>query len=341
MPIVKNETADSFVAAPPADMRAFLLHGTDDSLAFERSRALEKALRTREGAETTIVRIEGDKLISDPDSYTSDLYGGSLFGGARILAIHAGGRDLGPALEPLVKNPAPDLYVVVEAANLKKDRDVLLRDLFGSARHAAAIECKPEDRASLGRLIEEEARCHDADVTAEARAALMDLLGPDRLVNRHELEKLFLYKLDAEKIGVEDVEAIVAGHDRSPLDEILDKLLAGEAKSLDEALASFSGDSPDLQSFPFRMVWRLLLLVGVAEEMSRGQSFQQALRDIGARVPYSSLPALQKQAESWRPTALRRLIPALVKYLARSRQYSRMSAILLERFLWNLTASSR
>lgn len=338
---IKNDQADAFVRSPPADIRAFLVHGSDEGLVAERSRFLIAVVKGRAGDDASVLRIEGDKLAADPDAYVSDLYGASLFGGVRILAIRVGLRDLVGALEPILKAPADDAYLILEAPNLRKDREGPLRAVFATARQTAAIDCQPDDRASLNRLIEDEARQRQFEVTAEARTALLDLLGPDRLANRLELEKLFLYALKESRIGVEDVEAVVAGQDDAPLEEVLDVLLLGEAKAVGEVLSAFSADPSDLQGFAFRLVYRLVLLLGLSEQMSRGEPFGQALRNLGAWVPQKSQAAVQRQAERWRPAALRRLLPILYRYLARSRQQSRLSGVLLERFLWNLTTSAR
>ena len=338
---IKNDQADAFVRAPPADVRAFLVQGPDEGLVSERARFLISAVKARAGADASVIRIEGDKLAADPDAYVSDLYGASLFGGARILTVRAGGRDIAGALEPVLKAPADDAYLIVEAANLRKDREGPLRAAFATGRQTVAIDCYPDDRASLGRLIEDEARQRGAEVTAEARAALLDMLGPDRLANRLELEKLFLYGLSANRIGLEDVEAIVAGQDDVTLEEVLDVLLSGEPKTVAETLNAFSADASDLQGFAFRLVTRLLILLGLAEAMAQGEPFAQALRDLGAWVPSKSQPALQRQAQRWRPAALRRLVPILFRYLARSRQQGKLAGVLLERFLWNLTTSAR
>jgi DNA polymerase III subunit delta len=341
MQTISNDHADSFVAKPPQQFRAFLIRGQDEGLVSERSRTLAKALAEFAGADAEIVRIEGDRLSLEPDAYVSVLYGASLFGGARIVVVQIGGRDVLRALEPAVRSPSPDAFLIVEAADLRKDRDVALRDLFGAAKLTALIECKSDDKVSIGRLIEEQARQHNVDVSAEARAALIDLLGPDRLSNRNELEKLFLYGLNAPKISLTDVEAIVTGQDQSPLEDALEILLSGDSKVVQETLASFHGQFSDLQAFPFKLVLRLVQLMKLSEAMSQGQSFQQAMRDTGVWVSGPMIPTLQRQAERWRPATLRRLVPALFRFLARMRQQNRLSGILLERFLWNLTSSTR
>ena len=334
---IKNDQADVFVRSPPLDIRAFLLLGEDEGLVSERSQQLTKTLAERAGADAAVTRIDGDRIAADPDAYVSDLYGVSLFGGTRILVIRQGGRDITGALAPLLGSPSDDVFLIIEAANLRKDRDAALRAAFGAAKQTAIIVGAPEDRASHSRLIEDEARARNVEVSEEARAALLDLLGPDRLINRHELEKLFLYTMGAARVGDEDVKAIVAGQDPSELDQALDRLLSGEAKSLGDVAANPN----DLADKHYQLVRRLMIVMSVAEEMARSQSFPQALRKSGARVPYDMQAALQKHAARFNGGGLRRLTPALFRFLVRSRQHTRLSGILLERFLWNISTSAR
>jgi DNA polymerase-3 subunit delta len=170
---------------------------------------------------------------------------------------------------------------------------------------------------------------------------LAALLGPDRLVNRNELEKLFLYALGQQSIGLEDLQAVVAGTEKSPLDALLDDALSGKLKSPADAIAHFVGDPADLQSFPYRLVSQWLALLILGEDMEQGQSFQQALREVQWRVKSTPVASLQNQAQRWRPQAVKRLLPIVVKLLARSRQHSKLSGILMERFFWNVISQAR
>jgi DNA polymerase-3 subunit delta len=166
-------------------------------------------------------------------------------------------------------------------------------------------------------------------------------LGPDRLTNRNELEKLFLYALGKETIGLEDLQAVVAGTEKSPLDELLDDALSGKLKSPRDALANFVGDPDDLQSFPYRLVTQLLALLILGADIEQGQSFSQALREVQWRVKSTPIASLQNQSQRWRPAAVKRLMPIVVKLLARSRQQSKLSGILMERFFWNVITQAR
>ena len=339
MPAIRPDQAESFLRAPPRETRLFLLHGEAEGLIFERARALAHVLREREGPDTSVVKIDGDRLVADPDSFTSDLYGISLFGGVRILSIGAGKRDFTGALEPLARNPSPDVIVVVEAGPLKADSALL--QLFNASRHAASIECADDTPADVGRFVDAEARQAGVQVSPEAREALSVLLGPDRLSNRHELEKLFLYTMGKDTIDLEDLVAVIAGTETSPLAELLDDALSGKLKSPREALAHFVADPSDLGSFPYPLVLHLIALLILGEEVAQGQSFQQALREAQWRVKSSPVASLQNQTQRWRPAAVKRLFPIVLKLLARSRRQSRFSGILMERFFWNLITQAR
>lgn len=339
MSAVRSEQAEAFLRAPPREVRLFLLHGEAEGLVWERSRALAKVLCEREGADASVVRIDGDRLVADPDAYTSDLYGISLFGGVRVLSISAGKRDLTGALQPLAQQSSPDVIVVVEAGALKKDSALLA--LFTLSRFAATIECAEDSPADVGRFVDEQARQAGIAISQEARDALSVLLGSDRLSNRHELEKLFLYALGKASIGIEDLVAVVAGTELSPLEELFDDALSGKLKTPRDALANFVGDPADLQSFPYRLVSQLLALLILGEDIAQGQNFQQALREVQWRVKSSPIASLQHQTQRWRPPAVKRLLPIVVKLLARSRQHSRLSGILMERFFWNVITQAR
>jgi DNA polymerase-3 subunit delta len=339
MPAIRPDQAEAFLRAPPRGVNMFLFHGEAEGLVWERSRALSKHLREREGADASLVKIDGDRLVSDPDAYTSDLYGISLFGGVRVLSISAGKRDLASALEPLTRQPSQDVIVIVEAGALKKDSALLA--LFTLNRNAASIECSVDTPADVGRFVDEQARLAGMKISEEARDALAVLLGSDRLSNRNELEKLFLYALGKESIGLDDLQAVVAGTEKSPLDELLDDALSGKLKSPRDAIPHFVGDPADLQSFPYRLVTQLLALLIIGEDMAQGQSFQQAMREVQWRVKSTPFASLQNQAQRWRPQAVKRLLPVVVKLLARSRQHGKLSGILMERFFWNLITQAR
>ena len=72
----------------------------------------------------------------------------------------------------------------------------------------------------------------DAELTIapDARAALVALLGGDRLASRSEIRKLALYAHGKDRVELADVMAVVADASALALDGVLDAAFAGKTR---------------------------------------------------------------------------------------------------------------
>jgi DNA polymerase-3 subunit delta len=336
---ISNTTADAFVKRPPRETRFFLVHGTDEGLIHERVKGLVKATLAGEADPLRLTRLDGDAVARDPGALADEVYAISMFGGSRAVWIEAQSRDLLPALEPLFARPPHDCAVIVEAGSLKKG--TALRAAFEKADEAASIECYPDDKRSLGPLIEAEARAAGLAIAPEARDYLIGLLGSDRMTTRGEIAKLALYARGKERIEVEDVEAIVADAAPSGLDALIDAALLGDMAGLEASANRYFADGGDAGLLVVRLASRLALLHRLRLEMERGRPFDAAMQTQYVRISPSGRAALGKQAERWSSSALGKRLAAVAALAARVRRDPRLADILATRALWSLVSGLR
>ena len=339
MTTISNTTADAFVKRPPRETRFFLVHGTDEGLIHERVKGLVKAALAGEADPLRLTRLDGDAVARDPGALADEVYAISMFGGSRAVWIEAQSRDLLPALEPLFARPPQDCAVIVEAGSLKKG--TALRAAFERADEAASIECYPDDRRSLGPLIEAEARAAGLAIAPEARDYLIGLLGSDRLTTRGEIAKLTLYARGKERIEVEDIEAIVVDAAPSGLDALIDAALLGDMAGLEASASRYFADGGDAGLLVIRLAARLALLHRLRLEMERGRPFDAAMQTQYVRISPSGRAALAKQAERWSSSALGKRLIAVDALAARVRRDPRLADILATRALWSLVSGLR
>ena len=178
MSAIPTSAADGFIERLPASVQFFLVHGADEGLAHERSRAVVRKLVGPDPDPLRLVRLEGETLARRPEALSDEAYAVSMFGGSRAIWIDAQGRDLMPALEPLFVRPPPECAIVIKAAQLKKGH--ALRSAFEKAANAASIECYADEPKALGVLIDGELSNAGLAIAPDARAALIDELGADR-----------------------------------------------------------------------------------------------------------------------------------------------------------------
>src|SRR5207249_8622328 len=138
----------------------------------------------------------------------------------------AGARNFAPAVEALIAAPAPDCRVVIEAGDLK--RNAPLRVICEGAGNAVALPCYADSERDLVRLIDEEMRASGLTISPEARAALVPLLGGDRLASRHEIRKLALFARGKARVELEDIAAVISDASMLEVDGLIDATFAGE-----------------------------------------------------------------------------------------------------------------
>jgi DNA polymerase-3 subunit delta len=231
---VKPANADRFLAAPAPAIRVILLYGPDDGLVAERGAAFVKAVTGASDDPFSHVRFEAADIADDPARLADEAHAVPLFGGRRAITVRASGnRSILPALEPILSTPPVDSWVVILAGELKKSSP--LRKLCEASATAAAIACYADSAKDLDRIIDEETKRAGLTISGDARTALRNLLGSDRLASRSEVSKLCLYAAGKGSIDVDDVAAIIGDAAAFAVDEAIDALALGDADDFDRS----------------------------------------------------------------------------------------------------------
>jgi DNA polymerase III subunit delta len=339
MSTVSSGAADGFIQRLPKEIRFYLVHGLDEGLAHERAKAIIGSRIGDDSDPMRLVRLEGDAIARDPGVLADEAYAISMFGGERAIWIDAQGRDLMPALEPLLARPLTDCTIVIKAGQLKKGTG--LRAAFEGSAACVSIECYPDDSNTLESLIDAEARVAGLVISAEARAALVHMVGADRRTTRGEIAKLMLYAQGRPQITTDDVEAIVSDAAPSNLDQVVDDALLGDLPAVEASLSRFFHEGGEADYLMIRLVARLTLLHRLRLEMDQGRPFEAACQALFVKLPMSARRALAKQAERWTTDSLAERLPAIRQASARVRTEAQLADVLATRALWALAARRR
>jgi DNA polymerase-3 subunit delta len=339
MSAISTYAADGYIDRLPSDVRFFLVHGIDEGLAHERSRAIVRKLVGADPDPLRLVRIEGDALARRPEILSDEAYAVSMFGGSRAIWIDAQGRDLLPALEPLFTRPPTDCAIVIKAGQLKRGH--ALRSAFEKAPNAASIECYGDEPKALGLLIDGEIRGAGLTIAPDARAALIEELGADRQTSRAEIAKLLLFARGKSSIELADVRAIVSDAAPSPLDDLIDQALVGDLRQAVDSAVRYFGDGGDADPLVARLVARLTLLHRLRLEMEAGHSFDAACQTLFVRLPPEARRALAKAAERWTSETIAVRLPNIRAMSAKVRATPGMAEVLASRAIWALASGGR
>lgn len=233
---IKAHEFDQFAKRRAREFRIFLIYGPDRGLVSERATVLAKMTGVDMHDAFSFMRLEASDISADPGRLFDEANSTGLFGGEKLIWIKGAGADktLAEALSGLAENPPSNAWVIVEAGDLKKGAN--LRKAAEGAGSAMAIPCYADDAKSLNLLIDEELAAAGLRITADARMALQECLGGDRIASRNEIRKLALYARDDGLIEESHVTAIVGDASAISTDDAVDAVLKGDLAGFHHAI---------------------------------------------------------------------------------------------------------
>jgi DNA polymerase-3 subunit delta len=355
---LKTWEIEKFLARPDPARPIVLVFGPDAGLVRERAEALIRASIDDPRDPFQLARLDGDDLAGAPMRLVEEANTIPLFGGRRAVWVRAGARNFAPAVEALVGSAAPDCRVVIEAGELR--RNAPLRAVCERARNAVALPCYPDAEPDILRLIDEEMRENGLSISPDARAALVPLLGGDRLASRHELRKLALfaggksagdtaaskntagYEIGNKvRVELEDVIAVVSDASTLTLDELIDAAFAGRTGELEVQLgkARTAATTPGtIMSAALRQVAQLHKARLAVED---GVPVSEAAGGIQPFVHFSRKAAIEAALNIWTSVRLGRAMTQLADAALETRRQSAMAAVIAHRALLALAVNAR
>ena len=238
MQIKRLTEIEGFLKAPPKTIEGALIHGRDHGLVRERSKQLEAAILGPKPDSFQLVELSEAEIKDAPGALYAEAASISMLGGRKFIRLRMNSDAAAAALEAYLAEregggARGDALFVIEAGELRTTS--ALRKTAESAASIAAIACYPDDEASLESLVEAVLGEAHAEISHEAKLALIERLGGDRGVSRQELDKLVLYcstpGAGRTKIELDDVLALVGDTGAAEVDQLIDAVLSGQIET--------------------------------------------------------------------------------------------------------------
>lgn len=302
-----------------------LVFGPDRGLVTEVTDAISRLF---DGGDDpfAVVRLDAATIAADPARLVDEAGTISLFGARRLVIVRdAGGRNLSPALAPLLRAPPRDAVVVVEAGDLK--RGVGLRKEVEDDRVAAAVYCPVDGEKELERMIDEEARALGLTVHVDARAALVDRLGADRAASRSEVLKACLYAAGTGALTLGDIDAVIGDGGVAEVSEAVDAAFLGQRRILDQLLSRvLRQDSAAVTLLMDAQRFAQGLELGAAA-VADGTAPMRAADAVRPPLYGSHRQTAPRILERWTPAPLRAASALLAEAIFRTRVMPALAAV--------------
>lgn len=304
----------AFLNKPDPDMRVILVYGPDTGLVRERATHLAKLVVPDLNDPFRVAVLPAAALGEDPARLFDEMASMSLGGGRRLIRLQSPGESLASVIGNLLADmPATDSLLLIEAGDLDK-RSKLRAVCEGESPLACAIPCYVEDTAARQRTIGEILNGENIRAPREVIAALADILPPDRLAMRSELEKFAIYVGKGHDATLADVHATVQDAGAAELDDLVFAVGSGESKRAMQLIERLFAEQAAPVALLRAAQRHFVRLQWARAQMDNGLNATDAVKRLQPPVFWKYEGAMAAQLRRWprarAEQALRRLYDA-------------------------------
>lgn len=291
------------------DVRLFLMHGSDESVAEDAARQLAKAVG--DGAER--VDMDSSEIKSDPAKLLDEAASISLFGDKRYIRLRIVRDDALPAIENLLNADTAGNPVIATAGNLTKANKI--RKLAEGSGKAMAMGCYPPDEKDVVARIMERAKEQGLKLDRPLARQIYAATHGDVFLAEMEVEKLVLYTDAAPDRPREADGAMLAALGAETAEEdinaLLHAVLAGESAELGAELRRAAYLNLNAVRIVKAMERRSNQLLSLRARMGRAGNARAAV-EADRSIFWKERDAIARELALWTAPRLTRLNQRLI-----------------------------
>jgi DNA polymerase-3 subunit delta len=289
----------SFLQKPDPALRVILVYGPDAGLVRERADSIAKKTVPDLQDPFRVAVLTGSMIADDPARLADEMAAQSLGGGRRLVRIQQATEGVAAPLASFLSDPSPgDSLLLIEGGDLEK-RSKLRAVCENDLKLATTIACYVEEGAARSRIITDILQAEKLRISRDALSLLTDILPPDRMAMRSELDKLALYAHGKTEIAIEDVLAIVQDAGAAELDDLVFAVGSGDKKRAALLIDRLFDEQTSPVAILRAAQRHFIRLSWARSQMDAGSSAGEAVKKLQPRVFWKFEDAMANQLRRW------------------------------------------
>ena len=340
---IKSHEFEGFLERSARNYRLFVIYGPDRGLVSERATSLAGRTGVALDDPFSLIKLDIGDLQRDQGRLLDEAGAIGLFGGDKLIWIRGAANEkyLVDSLQALSANMPDGTFVLIEAGDLKKGS--LLRKAAEAARTVMAIPCYADDARALNSLIDSELSSAGLGITPDARQALLELIGGDRIASRNELRKLALYCRGKSTIEEHHVTEIIGDASAISVDDAVDAVLSGNPSSFLHAMQKIMSSKTAVFLVIQACLKQFQLLDAMKTEMDEKRlPAAQVMQTLGRHLHFRRKPIIEQALRTWSAEAVAREANRLQAAILQTRKRASLEdSIALQTLLSTTLQSAR
>ena len=299
-----------FLQKPDPAIAIILLYGPDAGLVHERAEALARKSVDDIHDPFRVAILTGAALHESAARLADEMSAQAWGGGRRLVRVQQANESMVASLASYLSSaPETDNLLLIEAGDL--DKRSKLRALCESGAKAVAIACYVEEGAARQKIVTDILLAEKLSVQRDVLLFLCDILPPDRLAMRSELDKLALYARGKTTINMDDVLATVHDAGAAELDDLIFAVASGESKRAALLLDRLFAEQISVVALLRSAQRHFLRLQWARHQMDNGLSAGEAVKKLQPPVFWKYADIMSAQLRRWPPAKIERALQRL------------------------------
>lgn len=289
---------NSFLQKPDPAVQIVLIYGPDTGLVRERADAVAKKTVPDLNDPFRVATLTGSMIADDPARLADEMAAQALGGGRRLIRVQQAGEGMAAALTSLMANLPPcDSLLIIESGDL--DKRSKLRGFCENESKAVAIACYVEEGVARQKIVTDILQAVNLRINRDALMFLCDILPPDRMAMRSELDKLALYAHGQTTVTMEDILAIVQDAGAAELDDMIFAVGSGDIKRAELLIDRLLEEQISVVAL-LRAAQRHFMRLSLARyQMDAGLSAGEAVKKLSPPVFWKYADSMAGQLRRW------------------------------------------
>ncbi|WP_373505047.1 DNA polymerase III subunit delta [Aestuariivirga sp.] len=297
MTALRSSGFDAFLRKPGPEVFALLIYGDEPDAVREMAQRAVKRIAGSLDDPFSVTALQDQDLSSDPGRLADEVQSMSMFGGNKAVWIKGAGDSFLKAVLPVLEGKISGNFIIAEAGALTRSSQ--LRTAFEKSTHAVVVPLYEAEPGEIAGLVEQLLAKDDLQIGPDALHRFIELAGTSRGLVRREAEKLALYCLGAQRVSLEDVEAVCGNDSGSTPDDLAESVFSGGVEETDRLFQDLVRGGTDAGRLLMVVHGQAMRLQDFKLAIEKGASAEQVLRSARPPVFFKRQRPIQAQLRAW------------------------------------------
>jgi len=259
-----------------------------------------------ENHKENIERFDESEILNNFDSFISSQINKSFFDESKLILISRVSEKIIKLINELLDRKINDITVVLNSGNLEKKSK--LRSIFEKDKNLICIPFYRDDNRTLMQLANNFFKNNKISISQEIVNLIVERSSGDRINLNNELNKIYLFLLNKEKINIDDVIKLTNLAENYSIAELADNCLSKNIKKINKIFNENVFSVDDCILIVRTLLLKTKRLLEIKKMNGSNKNIEQIISNYRPPIFWKDKEIVKNQASKWSQKETERLI---------------------------------